>query len=289
MISKKIFPIAVAALVLSCAEPSEFPGYDMTETGLYYQIGGSDASARAVQLEDVVTLKMSYTTDTDSLLFDSEVQGQDVVIKVGPPAYNGGFLEGLVMMKEGDTGSFITSADSFFTKVANTTLPEGILTGSKLIFNIEVLAVQSEDEFIGAREAEQAKQLEMEKSSILAYIESMGITEEPKESGLYFIETQAGSGETVARGDMVKVHYTGKLLTGEVFDSSLDRGEPLEFSLGTGRVIPGWDEGIGYMTIGSKAQLIIPSNLAYGPNPPPGSIIKPNSTLVFDVELIDVN
>ncbi len=278
------------SLVVACSEPSEHPGYEMTESGLYYQIEGSeDASARSVEVDDIVTLKMTYKTDNDSVLFDSEVQGQDVIIKVGPPAYAGGFMEGIAMMKEGDVGSFITSVDSFFTKVANTALPPGIASGSNLTFDVTVVKVQSEEEFIGAREAAQAEQLAAEKDAMLSYVESMGITEEPKESGLYFIETQAGSGETVKRGDMVKVHYTGTLLTGEVFDSSVERGEPLEFSLGTGRVIPGWDEGIGYMTVGSKAKLIIPSNLAYGPNPPPGSIITPNATLVFDVELVDVN
>jgi peptidylprolyl isomerase len=84
----------------------------------------------------------------------------------------------------------------------------------------------------------------------------------------------------------VKVHYTGKLLDGTKFDSSVDRGEPFGFTLGKGQVIKGWDEGIGLMNVGGKATLIIPSSIAYGDRDM--GTIPPYSTLVFDVELLEV-
>eukprot|EP00997_Jenningsia_sp_PLL12_P010342 NODE_7567_length_449_cov_43.625000_g6729_i0.p1 GENE.NODE_7567_length_449_cov_43.625000_g6729_i0~~NODE_7567_length_449_cov_43.625000_g6729_i0.p1 ORF type:complete len:119 (+),score=12.17 NODE_7567_length_449_cov_43.625000_g6729_i0:34-357(+) len=99
--------------------------------------------------------------------------------------------------------------------------------------------------------------------------------------------TQPGQGSAKpAKGQKVKVHYTGKLTNGNVFDSSVQRGEPLEFQLGVGQVIRGWDEGIAQLTKGAKATLICSPDYAYGPNgfPP---VIPPNATLVFDVELID--
>lgn len=107
------------------------------------------------------------------------------------------------------------------------------------------------------------------------------------DSGLEYTETQAGTGEQAAAGKTVRVHYTGKLPDGKVFDSSYSRGEPIEFPLGAGRVIRGWDEGIALMKVGGKATLTIPPDLAYGERGA-GGVIPPNATLVFDVELIEV-
>ena len=106
-------------------------------------------------------------------------------------------------------------------------------------------------------------------------------------SGLEYIEVEAGTGAQAEAGKTVAVHYTGKFQDGKVFDSSISRGEPIEFPLGKGRVIKGWDEGIALMKVGGKAQLIIPPDLGYGERGA-GGVIPPNATLVFDVELVSV-
>ena len=106
-------------------------------------------------------------------------------------------------------------------------------------------------------------------------------------SGLEYIELEEGTGAQAEAGKTVSVHYTGKLQDGKVFDSSIARGVPIEFPLGAGRVIKGWDEGIAMMKVGGKAQLVIPPDLAYGERGA-GEVIPPNSTLVFDVELVEV-
>ncbi len=106
------------------------------------------------------------------------------------------------------------------------------------------------------------------------------------ESGMVYIEQQAGSGAQPQPSENVKVHYTGKLIDGTVFDSSVERGEPVTFPLN--QVIPGWTEGVGMMKVGGKARLVIPSDLAYGDNAPPGSSIPAGATLDFEVELLSI-
>ena len=106
-------------------------------------------------------------------------------------------------------------------------------------------------------------------------------------SGLRYIDEVVGTGKTPQNGERVKVHYTGTLENGDKFDSSHDRNKPIEFSLGVGQVIRGWDEGISTMKEGGKRKLIIPSELAYGERGA-GKVIPPNATLHFEVELIEV-
>ncbi len=107
------------------------------------------------------------------------------------------------------------------------------------------------------------------------------------ESGLQYIVLKEGSGEKPTTTSKVKVHYHGTLLDGTVFDSSVDRGEPAEF--GVTQVIKGWTEGLQLMPLGSKYKFFIPQELAYGANPRPGGAIKPYATLIFDVELLEIN
>jgi FKBP-type peptidyl-prolyl cis-trans isomerase FkpA len=97
----------------------------------------------------------------------------------------------------------------------------------------------------------------------------------------------SGTGEFPQQGQTVSVHYSGWLTDGTKFDSSLDRGEPFSFVLGTGQVIAGWDQGVANMRVGDKARLTIPPELAYGVDGYPGAI-PPNATLIFEVELLAI-
>lgn len=106
-------------------------------------------------------------------------------------------------------------------------------------------------------------------------------------SGLQYWDITTGSGETAVPGKRVKVHYTGWLADGKKFDSSLDHGQPFQFILGIGQVIRGWDQGVAGMKVGGKRQLRIPPELGYGARGA-GSDIPPNATLIFDVELLEM-
>ena len=107
------------------------------------------------------------------------------------------------------------------------------------------------------------------------------------ESGLQYLDLQAGDGPEAQRGDNVRVHYTGWLEDGTIFDSSRRKGQPFAFPLGRGKVIRGWDEGVVGMQIGGKRKLVIPPQLGYGKRGA-GGVIPPNAILTFEIELLGI-
>jgi FKBP-type peptidyl-prolyl cis-trans isomerase FkpA len=108
-----------------------------------------------------------------------------------------------------------------------------------------------------------------------------------KVGGLHYWDIKEGTGKEAKSGSNVSVHYTGWLTNGRKFDSSVDRGQPFKFELGAGQVIKGWDEGVKGMKVGGKRQLRIPPEMGYGSRGA-GTVIPPNATLIFDVELLNV-
>jgi len=143
-------------------------------------------------------------------------------------------------------------------------------------------------------QAQQAQQAQPEAAPAAPVVVGSA-TPGPAAEQLIITDTVVGTGKEATVGATVYMHYSGwlyrplaKNMHGKLFDSSIPRGEPLDFVLGAGRVIKGWDQGIKGMKVGGKRTLIIPSELAYGSRPSPGSNIPPNSALIFDVELVDV-
>lgn len=158
---------------------------------------------------------------------------------------------------------------------------------------IEIIRVGAEAEAWNAVEAfrtfegSRAKRIEEERAAQAAEIEALATGFDTTESGLRYQIIQKGDGVKAEKGKTVSVHYKGALPDGTVFDSSFKRNQPIDFQLGVGQVIPGWDEGIALLNVGDKARLVIPSDLAYG-SAGAGGVIPPNATLVFDVELVAV-
>lgn len=144
-------------------------------------------------------------------------------------------------------------------------------------------AIEAFRTFEGSREkriAEQKRQAEEAMEKLAAGFDKT-------ESGLRYKMIQKGNGKKAEKGKTVSVHYTGSLENGMVFDSSYKRKQPIEFPLGKGHVIEGWDEGIALLQVGDKARFVIPSHLGYGSRGA-GGVIPPDATLIFDVELMDV-
>ena len=142
-------------------------------------------------------------------------------------------------------------------------------------------AVEAFRSFEGSRE----KRIEAAKAAQAAELDKVSAGFEETTSGLRYQIIQKGNGTKAQKGHQVSVHYQGALIDGTVFDSSYKRKEPIEFQLGIGQVISGWDEGLQLLHVGDKARFVIPSDLAYG-SVGAGGVIPPDAILVFDVELV---
>lgn len=161
------------------------------------------------------------------------------------------------------------------------------------IESLEIVRIGGEAEKWNAIEAfrtfdgEREKRAAEAKAKVEAELEKLAGGFEKTDSGLRYKIVQKGSGAKAEKGKKVSVHYEGSLSNGDVFDSSFKRNQPIDFQLGVGQVIPGWDEGIQLLSVGDKAKFVIPSHLGYG-SQGAGGVIPPDATLIFEVELMDV-
>ncbi len=228
-------------------------------------------------------------------------KGKPAAFSLSKPAFKGDIMEALVLMTPGDSIICMVDAQSMF-EYSKKKMPDYIKPGDKIQYNIRLVSIIPKAQLQKEREAAMMKAIQepqtvqnADDEALKAYFNSMNIKPIKTISGLYYRINQEGSGPQAKAGDMVTMNYRGNLLDGTVFDSNLDSAfkhvQPLVFVLGTGRVIKGWDEGIGYLKVGSKATFYIPSSLAYGSQSRPGNAANPkgipaNSVLIFDVELV---
>ena len=201
------------------------------------------------------------------------------------------FLNVISTLKEGDSVFFQLSLDQFLGIIPGASYPDSL--GSELMsFYAGIEDIMTREEFENYQKEQYEKmkmnddqQLSIDLELIDNYLKENNIEAIKTESGLRYVVQKEGEGRNAAPGDNVSVHYTGMLLNGEVFDSSLER-QPLSFTLGQGMVIQGWDEGISYFNKNAKGTIYIPSYLGYGARGA-GGAIPPNAVLVFEIELID--
>ncbi len=282
-----LFLLSLSFSLTSCKQGGNLPdGFEKNEKGLVYQYHTHGSGEATPQEGDFVDIAMSYT-DGDTVMFDSQKLGYPMKLPMLKPTFNGDVYDALYMMKKGDSITIMCDADSVFLKLFRMpAVPPEVDSVEFIYFNLKLNNIQTEEEIQMEREAEMQAAAELETIERDAYMAANYPKATPTTSGMYYIQQKKGKGKNAESGKKVKVHYTGKFLNGEVFDSSVERGEPIEFTLGTGQVIKGWDEGIGMMKVGEKAVMIIPSDLAYGPGG--RGTIPPSATLLFEVELIDV-
>jgi FKBP-type peptidyl-prolyl cis-trans isomerase len=276
--------LAVAALVYCLTGGcSKYKGYKKDRaTGIYYQFFGD--------IHD--TAAMPKTGDLVGILFSLRA-GDSVLIPMSPnemlmdSLYNGDIFSAIRMMHVGDSASFILDGPEFFRHfMQDTVYPFG---KDPLYFDVKLYGQMPAAQFQQMRADYEKMMMEKqaeEAESIKKYVADNKINVEPTPEGIYIMTTKKGTGAQPQPMQTVTVHYTGKLLDGTVFDSSVKRGEPFSFMLGARQVIPGWEVAVSKMHVGEKVTVLIPSDFAYGERG--NYAIPPFSPLVFDIELLSV-
>ncbi len=275
-INKLILLISLPLILTAC---NEYKGYKKTESGLYYKFYSKNLSGYMPQNDDVISIRLEIRTKEDSIIQPVK----EITTMMQPSKFKGDIFEALSMMHEGDSASFIINAQKYFNFYNYGLIPHFVNEKTMLWFTIAITKITTVVEY---KTTTQQLLIDKEQQLINNYISENHITTEPTPSGLYYIETKKGIGKTPSIGQTCYVHYTGMLLDGTVFDSSIERGEPFSFPLGQGHVIKGWDEGIAMMKKGGKALFIIPSTIGYG-DKGAGDMIPPYTPLLFEVTLIN--
>jgi len=276
-------------LLISCKnQDTNNQRFKTADSGLRYQLHESFPNNKKPATGDVVILDLIYETTDGEILFNSLDTDRTYMRTIKGATHPGGSLEdGLNMMNIGDSASFKINAQDFYRfSLRQENLPNNVSANDDVVVHVRMKNILKKDDYSNQLDKNYHSSEEKEMELLENYLKITNVTVEPTESGLYYVPIKAGSGESAQPGDKVTVHYTGSLISGKVFDSSIGKS-PIQFTLGAKQVIPGWDEGIAMMKKGEKAKLIIPSKLAYGKNGA-GQDILPYSTLIFDVELINI-
>lgn len=284
--------MAVAAILCGCGSKGNImkelkkDGYTQMNNSMFYKVSEEAKDGKEIS-EGLIVLGTATFRYNDSVLDDITKVQPICMAQQGQNDLD--FSPVMIGRHVGDHITVAVLADSVAKKFGPQALPpmykEG--TGDKMYYDFVITDALTQAEMQSKIEAEGAAAKNAEVPAREKYLKDNNINVKPSSTGLYRIITEQGSGKTIAKNSEATVHYTGRLLDGTVFDSSVPRNQPFTVTVGAGQVIPGWEEGLLGLKEGAKATLIIPSELAYGARGA-GRDIPPYSTIVFDIEVISV-
>lgn len=268
--------------VLSC-DRNSYIGYEEID-GLYVKYHHRAEPGVSAGLNDWVTVHMRYRLD-DTVLFNSHDFGEPMTFPMIFPTFQNDLYTGLSHLHIGDSVSFVMPADSFFMKTAGMhPLPDYVVPGSDIIFDVKLIDIQDPDAYAAAKRAALEEMRQDEKIQLAEYLEQNNIDIEPRPSGLYVDILEKGSGRLPQTGDILRLHFSIELLDGMKLYSTYDRNEPMDVEYGTQFDTEGFSEGIGYLREGGKARLILPSHLAFD-SVGIDQVLPPFTPLIYEVEL----
>jgi len=291
---KNFFYLMLLAFVaVSCSgsadsEKSEYNGYSKTENGLHYKLVEQKSGKEAV-VGNYMKVLIEHRSMNDEVLIAPTI----TTFPIEKAAFEGDFMEGLVMLSVGDSASFVVNTEAFFMKtIGAPELPPFASKNKVMKVNIRVLDIKTQEEYVETEnlmkqelERQYTQLKEQEVVLLQEYLKHNKITQRPTESGLIFIQTSPGKGPKLMAGQTIRCHLTGKLLDGQVFESTLGR-DPEVITVGSPELIDGLNEALLMMSPGGKAKVILPSSIGFGESDI-SSPIPPFSTLIFELNVLN--
>lgn len=272
------------ALIQSCTE-SKYPGYKLSDSGVYYNVLEKSNDTTVARLTDYVTVIMSYRLD-DSLLFESKKLDEELRFPMIKPMFKGDLYDALGLMSPGDSMSFVIVADSFYLNTVNMLkIPEFVTPGEAMYYDLRLIKVQTNIEYKQELLKVQNIKHKEEISNLLIYVRKNKIEIAPLQSGLYFIDEKKGKGLKPDTGDICLVRLSVSDLSGMQFYSNFN-SDPLDIEYGKQFDTHGFMQGLGLMRKGGKAKFIVPSIIGVGIYGMQG--VDGYTTLMYEVELVDI-
>ncbi len=282
---------AIILLLISfcaCVPESQFEGYAVTDTGIHFKllkIGEEDNWV--FNPGDYYTADILYSTMDDSVFFEGRRK-----VQIYKPEFDGCIEECFSMLQKGDSATFIISADKFFRKTLESDLPSFFPPNSNMKVDLSIIDIQTEKQYNKEREAFLTWIRDFEEYEDVAlsqFLEDESVGVRPSNSGMYKVNVREGNGTKISYGDTITIHYEGWFLNGTFFDSTRKRNQPFSFVYGTEwQVVKGLEEALGKMEEGEKSVFIMPSKLAFGYTGSSTGIIPPFTSVIFEVEVLDV-
>jgi len=310
---KSIFSV-VALLVLLVAACGKKDEFQTSDSGLQYKFVNESESGVQPAEGQVVTLNLSLIDKNDSVLM--EASGMPIQKVEQMWSVKGGIEEAFSMLSQGDSLVALVKAGDLYERTWQMPVPANVNAEDLITCTVALDQIYDAEEFQKKQALERVEEIDAYRTQALydskeqmesdieiidKYLAKNNIQAEISENGMRYTILEEGAGPQPEVGDRVKVNYTGNVLEGDYFDTSVEENakefglynpgrtyEPFEFVLGTGGVIHGWDEGIALLKEGTKARLYIPSPMAYGAQQR-SEVITANAILEFEVELVGIN
>lgn len=269
--------------MLSCKNKDVYKNHI---SGFKYKIfHNKEENNTKLKIDDIIELDLEYSTNSDSIIFNSKKNKGKFRIKIESKEDGGIFQTAICMLNVGDSANFIINAKDFYTKTIKAKVPSFINEDENIKLKLKVKKIITQKELKKEYEQYLIKKEAEENLLLQEYLKNENIKIKPTKSGLYLIKLKKGTGRKAKLGDKVTIHYKGSLINGQVLASSIDKGKPYTFTIGKDEVIEAWNEAILNMRIGEKVKIIAPSKLAYGELGYKNKI-PPFATLIFEIKLL---